>query len=500
MMSSPSNKPVSPASQDAVLQSSILEELRAIAGDRGLLSSAVDLHTYECDGLTNFRVMPSAVLLPNSTEQVQAIMRVCHRERIPFVARGAGTGLSGGALPVSKGIVISLARMNRILQVDLPNARVVVEPGVINLDVTRCVAGGNYFYAPDPSSQSVCTIGGNVAENAGGLHCLKYGFTTTHVLGMEVALPDGTLVHLGGKALDTPGYDLLGVFVGSEGTLGIATKITLRVVKRPQCIHTLLAAFDSTNEAGAAVSDMIAAGLYPAAIEMMDRLSIEATEEAVHAKYPQCGGLLLVELDGTSVEVEVQMERVEAVCRRNGAWEIRLAKTEAERALIWKGRKAAFAAMGRISANYIVQDGVVPRTSLPEVMDEIDRLSAEAGLRVANVFHAGDGNLHPLVLYDARIAGEETKAEELSVRILELCIEKGGSISGEHGVGEEKKSMMSKMFSEPDLQTMQRVRCAFDPLHLSNPGKLFPRPRLCGEAPGKYSPHPLETSGIAERY
>ncbi len=489
-----------PAPAPGELRPDILDDLRAIVGEGGILTLPVDLHTYECDGLTNFRVMPQAVLLPKSGSQVQAIVRVCHRERIPFVARGSGTGLSGGALPVPNGIVISLARMNRILEVDLVNGRAIVEPGVINAELTGRVAGADYFYAPDPSSQSVCTVGGNVAENAGGLHCLKYGFTTTHVLGLEVVLPDGTLIHLGSKALEMPGYDLAGVFVGSEGTLGIATKITLRIVRRAQCIHVLLAAFDTTNQAGAAVSDIIAAGLYPAAMEMMDALAIEAAEAAVHAHYPRCGGLLLVELDGPSAEVEINLERVEAICRQNGAWEIRLAKTAEERVLIWKGRKAAFAAMGRISPNYIVQDGVIPRTSLPGVMDEIKRLSAESGLRVANVFHAGDGNLHPLVLYDARVPGQEITAEALATRILELCIEQGGSITGEHGVGEEKKHMMPKMFSEPDLETMQRVRCAFDPLHLSNPTKVFPRPRLCGEKPGKYVPHSLETAGIAERY
>ena len=342
----------------------ILQELRAIVGDRGLISSNEELHTYECDGLTNFRVMPQAVLLPSNTEQVQKIVRICHRERMPFVARGSGTGLSGGALPVENGIVISLARMNRVLEIDLQNARVVVEPGVINLDVTGRVLAQEYFYAPDPSSQSVCSIGGNVAENSGGAHCLKYGFTTTHVLGLEVVMPDGALMHFGGKTLDTPGYDLAGVFVGSEGTLGIATKIILRIVKRPECIRTLLAAFPSTNEAGAAVSDIIAAGMLPAAIEMMDNLAIQAAEAAVHANYPDCGGLLLVELDGPVAEVEELMKQVDALCRKNGAWEIRVAQSDAERALVWKGRKAAFAAMGRISPNYIVQDGVIPRTAL----------------------------------------------------------------------------------------------------------------------------------------
>jgi glycolate oxidase len=478
----------------------IFNEFRAIVGERGFISSPEELQTYECDGLTNFRVMPRAVLLPVSVEQVQSIVRICHRERIPFVARGSGTGLSGGALPVQNGIVISLARMNRILEIDFPNARAVVEPGVINLDVTGRVASQEYFYAPDPSSQSVCSIGGNVAENSGGAHCLKYGFTTTHVLGLEVVLPDGSLVHLGGKTLDTPGYDLAGVFVGSEGTLGIATKITLRIVKRPECIRTLLAAFPSTNEAGAAVSGIIAAGMLPAAVEMMDNLAIQAAEAAVHPNYPNCGGLLLVELDGPVAEVEALMTQVDEICRSNGAWEIRVAQSDAERALVWKGRKSAFAAVGRISPNYIVQDGVIPRTALPQVMTEIVRLSQEAGLRVANVFHAGDGNLHPLVLYDRRITGQEKAAEALSMKILELCIAAGGSITGEHGVGEEKKSMMSKMFEEPDLETMQRVRCAFDPLQLSNPTKVFPTPRLCGETPGEYVPHPLETAGIAERF
>jgi glycolate oxidase len=482
------------------MEARIFAELRAIVGDRGLISSPEELHTYECDGLTNFRVMPRAVLLPNSTEQVQAIARICHRERIPFVARGSGTGLSGGALPVENGIVISLARMNRILDVDFPNARVVVEPGVINLDVTGRVSPQEYFYAPDPSSQSICSIGGNVAENSGGAHCLKYGFTTTHVLGLEVVLADGSLVHFGGKTLDAPGYDLAGVFVGSEGTLGVATKIILRIVKRPECVRTLLAAFPSTNEASAAVSDIIAAGMLPAAIEMMDNLAIQAAEAAVHANYPNCGALLLVELDGPIAEVETLMVHVNEICRSNGASEIRVAQSDAERALVWKGRKAAFAAMGRISPNYIVQDGVIPRTALPRVMSEIERLSKEAGVRVANVFHAGDGNLHPLVLYDRRIAGQEAAAEALSSQILELCIAAGGSITGEHGVGEDKKKMMSKMFAEPDLATMQRVRCAFDPLQLSNPTKVFPTPRLCGEKPGEYTPHPAESAGIAERY
>ncbi|HJY86720.1 MAG TPA: FAD-linked oxidase C-terminal domain-containing protein [Candidatus Acidoferrales bacterium] len=478
----------------------VLDEFRAIVGKGGLITEPEQLHTYECDGLTNFRVLPGAVVLPNSTEQVASVVRVCHREKIPFVARGSGTGLSGGALPIENGIVISLARLNRVLEVDIPNARIMVEPGVINSSVTQQVSPQGYFYAPDPSSQQVCSIGGNVAENSGGAHCLKYGFTTTHVLGLEVVLPDGSLVHLGGKTLDRPGYDLPGVFVGSEGTLGIATKVILRIVKRPEVIQTLLAAFHSTNEAGAAVSGIIAAGMLPAAIEMMDNLAIQAAEAAVHAGYPDCGGLLLVELDGPAAEVEALMAQVREISTSCGAWEIRVAQSEEERAVIWKGRKAAFAAMGRISPNYIVQDGVIPRTALPKVMSEIERLSAEAGLRVANVFHAGDGNLHPLVLYDGRVPGQEHLAEQLAFSILRLCIEAGGSITGEHGVGEEKKNFMSEMFAEPDLDTMQRVRCAFDPERLSNPEKVFPRPRLCAEKQGRYEPHPLEVAGVAQYF
>ncbi len=478
----------------------VLREFHSIIGPGGLITKEEELRVYECDGLTNFRVMPQAVLLPGSAEQVRAVVAVCHREKIPFVARGSGTGLSGGALPVKDGVVIGLSRLNHILEVDYANQRVVVEPGVVNAWITERIAPHGYFYAPDPSSQIACSIGGNVAENSGGAHCLKYGFTTTHVLGLEVVLPNATVVHLGGSALDHPGYDLCGVFVGSEGTLGVVTKVILRIVKKPESVQTLLAAFNSTNEAGAAVSGVIAAGMLPAAIEMMDKLAIEAAEAAVHANYPDCGGLLLVELDGPTAEVQYLIEHVSEICKSCGAREIRIAKTEAERVAVWKGRKAAFAAMGRVSPSYMVQDGVIPRTSLPRVMSAIDRMSQEAGLRVANVFHAGDGNLHPLVLYDSRVPGQEKEAEKLSGRILELCIAEGGSITGEHGVGEEKKYFMSKMFAEPDLQTMQRVRCAFDPEQLSNPTKVFPRPRLCGGEPGKFEPHPLEKAGIASRW
>jgi glycolate oxidase len=496
---------------EPMLDSAILDALRdamdggpthgdttAMNGAPGLITAPNQLQTYECDGLTNFRTVPDAVVLPRSTEQVQAVVRVCAKNKIPFVARGSGTGLSGGALPAEGGIVISFARMNRILEIDIPNQRVVVEPGVINQHVTDAVAAHGYFYAPDPSSQSVCTIGGNVAENAGGAHCLKYGFTTTHVLGLDVVLPSGELVTFGAATPDAPGYDLTGVFVGSEGTLGVATKIILRIVKRPETVQVLLAAFDSIAAAAQTVSDIIAAGMLPAALEMMDRLSAQASEAAVHPNYPVCEALLLVELDGPAAEVAAQMAEATELCKRNGAWEVRLAQTAAERGLIWKGRKAAFAAMGRISPNYIVQDGVIPRTALPEVLEKIAHMAAEVSLRVANVFHAGDGNLHPMVLYDQAIPGQEEIALDLSYRILHLCVDHGGSITGEHGVGKEKQQAMGYMFSEPDLETMQLVRRAYDPENIANPDKLFPRPRLCGEKPGPYTPHPLETAGVAE--
>lgn len=487
-------------SRSDLTNAAFLNDLRSLLGEANVLVRPEQLRTYECDGLTNFRTVPTAVVLPRSAEQVRDVVKLCARDGVPFVSRGSGTGLSGGALPVEGGIVISLARMNRILDVDIPNARVVVEPGVINLDVTRRVAPHGYFYAPDPSSQSVCTIGGNVAENAGGAHCLKYGFTTTHVTGLEVVLADGSVATLGGKAPDVPGYDLCGVFVGSEGTLGVATQVTLRIVRRPEVVRTLVAAFDSTDATGEAVSRIIAAGILPAAAEMMDRLSIKAAEAAVHAGYPECDGLLLVELDGTQEAVDLLTEQVKQICLACGAWEMRLARSEAERMAMWKGRKAAFAAMGRISPNYIVQDGVIPRTALPAVLRQIAKMSEEAGLRVANVFHAGDGNLHPLVLYDRRIEGQEHRAEQLAAAILKLCVRTGGSLTGEHGIGVEKRDFMPEMFAEPDLATMQRVRIAFDPQGLSNPEKVFPRPRLCAERPGPYEPHPLETAGVAELF
>jgi glycolate oxidase len=473
----------------------LVEEFAAAAD---VIREPEQLRTYECDGLTGRRVVPELVALPATTAQVQAVVRICNRAGIPFVARGAGTGLSGGALPVAEGIVISLARMNRILEVDVEAGHIVVEPGVTNLDVTKAVAPYGYYYAPDPSSQQVCTIGGNVAENSGGAHCLKYGFTVNHVLAAEIVLPDGELVEL---SVWDEGPGLLGVFVGSEGTLGIATRLTLRVLRAPESVRTVLAGFEHTDGAGAAVSGIIAAGILPAAIEMMDAITIEAVEAAVHPNYPAgCGAVLIVELDGPADQVEEDLGLVETLCAATGAREVRIASDATDRASIWRGRKAAFAAMGRVSPDYYVQDGVVPRTKLPEVLRRIDALSKEHGLLVGNVFHAGDGNLHPLVLYDHRVDGQAERAERLAREILVACIDAGGSITGEHGVGSDKACAMPLMFGEDDLAAMQRVRRAFDPNGLANPGKIFPTPRLCGEVPGPYREHPLEKAGLAERY
>ena len=471
---------------------------RRLGADK-LVVEPEQLRVYECDGLTGHRAIPELVVLPESTEDVQTVVRACHRERVPFVARGAGTGLSGGATPVAGGVVISLARMNRVLEVDLESQRVVVEPGVTNLDVTRAVAEHGFYYAPDPSSQQVCSIGGNVAENSGGAHCLKHGFTVHHVTGLTLVLPDGELTELGGKSLEQDGPDLLGLVVGSEGTLGIVTRATLRILRRPETVRTLLAGFDSTDAAGEAVSGLVAAGIQPAAVEMMDRLTIEAAEAAVSPGYPAgAGAVLLVELDGVAAQVEEDAADVDRICRECGAFELRIATDEQARALLWKGRKSAFAAMGRVATDYYVQDGVVPRTRLPEVLRRIEELSDEHGLRVGNVFHAGDGNLHPLVLYDAE-AGETERARDLAEAILAACLEAGGSLTGEHGVGLDKACSMPQMFSERDLEVFARVRRAFDPEGLCNPGKVIPTPRLCGEVPGPYRLHPLERAGVAER-
>jgi glycolate oxidase len=479
---------------------SFLTELARVVGRDGVLHEASDLLTYESDALVHLRATPGAVVLPKSAVEVQGVVRLCNRAGVPFVARGNGTGLSGGALPIKEGVLIGLSRMNRILDVDIPNLRAVVEPGVTNLAITKEVAPFGCYYAPDPSSQVVCSIGGNIAENSGGAHCLKYGFTVHHVLGVEAVLPDGELVHFGGSVLDAPGLDLLGVLVGSEGTLAIVTKATVRLLRRAEKVMLLLAGFPSLDAAGEAVSSIIASGIVPAAVEMMDKLTIEAAEAAVHPNFPKCEAVLIVELDGPSSEVDELFAVVEAICQKCGATTIEIAHDLAQRERIWKGRKAAFAAMGRVSPNYYVQDGVVPRTKLPHVLRRIRDLEARSGLRIGNVFHAGDGNLHPLICYDEAIPGQAEHAEKVAAEILTYCIEAGGAITGEHGVGVDKKAYMPKMFGEHDLDTMQLVRCAFDPTGICNPGKVFPTPRLCGEVPGPYREHPVERAGLAERF
>jgi glycolate oxidase len=475
----------------------LVDRLRGICGADHVLTHPRALATYRSDALAHYRQEPLAAVLPGNAGQVRQAVQACFEANVPWVARGSGTGLSGGALPVADGVLIVLARMRRILSVDLDDARVVVEPGVTNLAISHAVAP-THFYPPDPSSQIVCSIGGNIAENSGGAHCFKYGFTTNYVTGLEIVLSDGAVVELD---RDTPGYDLLGAFVGSEGTLGVATRITVRVVPRPESVRTLVAFFDHTAQAGEAVSAIVSAGIVPGAIEMMDRLSIRAAEAATGVGYRlDVGAALVVELDGPTDECEARFQEVIALIEREQAIEVRVAGSEAERELIWKARKAAFAAMGRIAPAYYVQDGVIPRTRLADVLERIDELSAEYGLQVANVFHAGDGNLHPLVCYDSARDGEPERAEELAGLIVKACVDAGGSITGEHGVGVDKKAYMPSMFGEPDLEAFQRLRCAFDPHGLANPGKVMPTPRLCGEVPGPYREHPLERAGVATRF
>jgi glycolate oxidase len=477
--------------------SAVISRLQEICGPEFVLTHQHELATYRSDGLLHYREVPVAAVLPGTAEQVRQVVRACFEAGVPWVARGSGTGLSGGALPVAEGVLIVLSRLRRILAVDLENGRVVVEPGVTNVSVTRAVSP-THFYPPDPSSQIVCSIGGNVAENSGGAHCFKYGFTTNYVIGLEVVLSDGTMVTLD---RDAPGYDLLAAFVGSEGTLGVATKIVLRVIPAPESVSTMLAFFNDTGAAGDAVTAIVDAGIVPGAIEMMDRLSIEAAEQSTGAGYRlDAGAALIIELDGPREECLVGLERLTQLCSQAGALDVRIAQSETERDLIWRTRKAAFAAMGRIAPAYYVQDGVIPRTRLSEVLREIDGLATDYNLRVANVFHAGDGNLHPLVCYDSGVEGEAARAEELAGMIIKACVDAGGSITGEHGVGIDKKAYMPSMFSEPDLEAFQRLRCAFDPHGLANPGKVMPTPRLCGEVPGPYREHPLERAGVAERF
>ena len=477
----------------------MVREFTDLLSPNNVITDEVGLRSYECDGLTGFRVVPAVVVLPRDAQEVAGAVRICARRRVPFVARGAGTGLSGGALPVADGVVISLQKLRRILEIDGANRRAVLEPGVFNLDITRAASPHGLYYAPDPSSQQVCTIGGNVAENSGGAHCLKYGFTTNHVLEMEVVLADGSMITLGGPTSEQAGPDLRGLFLGSEGTLGICTKVTVRLLRSPESVRTVLTDFPSVEAAGATVGDIVEASIVPAAVEMMDSLAMEAAEAAVGAGYTvDAPAALIIELDGPAEECDIQFEKIREVCEANGATRIHVPETAAERQKVWKGRKAAFAAVGRISPDYIVQDGVVPRTRLSEVLTRIAEMGAEVGLRVANVFHAGDGNLHPLVLFSAA-AGEHERAEKLSAQIAELCVELGGSLSGEHGIGADKACSMTRQFTDDDLAVMQRVRTGFDPDGLCNPGKIFPTPRMCGERPGPYRAHPLEEAGVVER-
>jgi glycolate oxidase len=460
----------------------LLEALRAIVGDDGIIARDTELRVYECDGYTLERAVPRVVALPRSTYEVSELCRLLHRERVAFVPRGAGTGLSGGCLPLGAPVMICTSRMKRILEIDIANRRAVVEAGVVNLDVTRAVAAHGLCYAPDPSSQAACTIGGNIAENSGGPHTLKYGVTTNHVLGVELVLPNGDVVNLGGSLEDLPGYDLTGLVVGSEGTLGIVTQATLRLIRSPFAWKTLLGVFESIEQATATVSGIIRAGMIPAALEMMDQLIVGAVEDAYHFGFPtDAGAVLIVELDGLAAGVEVQAERVIDICREHAAREVRVAKSEAERALLWKCRKRAFGAVGRLAPNYCTQDGVVPRTKLPEILARIQEIGGRYDLRIGNVFHAGDGNIHPILLYDERDAGEVERVLNAGREILEACVELGGSVTGEHGIGVEKIAQMPLLFSEADLELMRRLRQVFDPAGRCNPGKIFPTPGACVE-------------------
>ena len=460
----------------------IVRALRAIVPGEGVIDSEREMRAFESDGLTAYRQLPFIVVLPSSTEQVAKILRYCHDNRVKVVPRGAGTSLSGGALPLSDGVLLGMAKFNRIREIDYDNRVVVAEPGVTNLAISEAVAGKGYYYAPDPSSQIACTIGGNVAENSGGVHCLKYGMTTNNLLGLEMVLMNGEIVRLGGKHLDSGGYDLLGIVTGSEGLLGVVTEIIVRILKIPETARALLVGFASSEDAGECVSRIIGAGIIPGGMEMMDRPAIHAVEEFVHAGYPlDVEALLIVELDGPQAEVDHLVERVEAIASQCRATTCKISVSEEERLLFWAGRKAAFPAIGRISPDYYCMDGTIPRARLPQVLARMRELSAKYGLRVANVFHAGDGNLHPLILYDANKPGELERTEEFGAEILKLCVEVGGVLTGEHGVGVEKRDLMPVMFTEIDLNQQQRLKCAFDPHGLLNPGKVFTKLHRCAE-------------------
>jgi glycolate oxidase len=477
-----------------------LRALRAIYPDSRLFRQTAQLLPYESDALTAYRARPLAVVLPESAAEVIATVRACHEHSVPFVARGSGTSLSGGSLPIEGGIVIGLNRLDRILELDRDERIARVEPGVVNLKVSEAAAPYGLYYAPDPSSQSVCTIGGNVAFNSGGAHCLRYGMTSNHVLGLHVVLADGTVTGMGGSSLEGVGPDVAGLFVGSEGLFGVALEITLRLLPRPEAWFTLLAAYDSLEAAGNAVARVIASGLLPAAMEIMDRLAIRAAEAAVHAGYPeQAAALLIVELEGEALEVAVEADVLREVIAASGPTESRVARDAAERERIWKGRKGAFSAVGRLSPDYVVQDGVVPRARLGEALAEVERLSREHGLECANVFHAGDGNLHPLILYDGKRPGALERAERLAGEILRMCIRLGGSITGEHGVGLEKLAYLPEMYSASDLDAMRRLRLAFDPLEIANRGKMLAGATAVAPPHLGHGQHPLERAGVIQR-
>jgi glycolate oxidase len=454
----------------------LIVELERIVGKSAVLSSPEELLVYQYDASVD-RGNPQAVVLPTSAEQVSSAVKLCNRLDIPFIARGAGTNLSGGSLPIRGGVVIGLSRMNHILEIDIPNQRAVVEPGVINLDISAALNPLGYYFAPDPASQKAATIGGNVAENAGGPHCLKYGVTTNHILGLEVVTPEGDILQFGGKALDTHGYDLTGLFVGSEGTLGIATKIVVRILRLPQTFKTLLVIYDSLADAGRTVSAIIAAGILPATLEMMDRIILGAVEASFHAGFPlDAEGVLLIELDGLMDGMERAAERIASICTANHAREVRVAKTPAERDKLWAGRKGAFGAIARVSPNYLVVDGTVPRTKLPEVLSQVYDIGRRYDLRIPNVFHAGDGNLHPLILFDERNKEQKAKVMQAGMELLKLCAAAGGTITGEHGIGLEKIAAMSFVFSPAEIAAMRRVKQALDPGGRCNPGKILPQP------------------------
>jgi glycolate oxidase len=458
-----------------------VDELRKMFTDDQLLTAKSELIPYESDGLTAFKALPRAVVLPEKQSEVIDIVQLCHRYSVPFVARGSGTSLSGGSLPNTDGIVIGLNRINRILSLDAGQRIAVVESGVINKDVSDAAYPYGLYYAPDPSSQGVCTIGGNVAFNSGGAHCLKYGMTSNHVMGIKAVLPDGNLVELGGPSLENIGPDLVGLFVGSEGLFGIALEITLRLLPIPEAYRTVLAAYPSMELAGNAVAVIIASGLLPGAMEIMDNLTVQAVEESVNAGYPvDAGAVLIVELEGESSAVEEEFVNLQEIINKSGAYNVRSARNEIERDLIWKGRKGAFGALGKISPAYIVQDGVVPRNQLGAALAEIDNLSQEYGVRVANVFHAGDGNLHPNVLFDNTEDGMLEKAEALADEIVKMCVRRGGAITGEHGVGMEKRHLMTDMFSDQDINQMLKLTTEFDPNGIANSGKMFPVDRVPG--------------------